>query len=91
MTNKELLDAIREIKDLKNIIQEAQNTISAYEDAIKAHMTAENLDKLSVDVFNVHWTTYESSRLDSAALKKELPEIVARYTKPSTARRFSIT
>lgn len=91
MTNKELLEAIREIKDLKNIIQEAQNTISAYEDAIKAHMTENALDTMTVDIHKVHWTTYESSRLDSAALKKELPDIVARYTKTSTARRFSIT
>lgn len=29
------------------------------------------------------------SRVDTTALKKELPEIAARYTKTTTARRFT--
>lgn len=31
-----------------------------------------------------------SSRLDSTALKKALPEIASQFTKQTTARRFSI-
>lgn len=39
-----------------------------------------------------HKATYKavtSSRVDATALKKELPEIAAKYTKTTTARRFT--
>ena len=35
------------------------------------------------------YKTVTSSRVDTTALKKDLPEIAARYTKTTTARRFT--
>ena len=36
----------------------------------------------------VRFTSGDLRRLDSAALKKELPEIAAKYTKTTETRRF---
>ena len=39
-----------------------------------------------------HKATYKavtSSRVDTTSLKRDLPEIAARYTKTTTARRFT--
>ena len=39
----------------------------------------------------ITWKAVTSSRLDSTALKKALPEIAARFMKQTTTRRFSIS
>jgi len=41
-------------------------------------------------VYKVSWKTFTSTRVDTTALKKELPDIAAYYTKQTTTRRFSI-
>ena len=38
--------------------------------------------------WKVTWKAVTSNRLDSTALKKELPDIAARFMKKTTARRF---
>ena len=38
----------------------------------------------------VSWTPVTSERLDTKALKAEMPEIVSKYTKSTNSRRFSI-
>ena len=45
---------------------------------------------LTAGVYKVSWKTFTSSRVDTTALKKALPDIAAQYTKQTTARRFSI-
>jgi predicted phage-related endonuclease len=40
--------------------------------------------------YKVSWKTFTSSRIDTTALKKALPDVAAAYTKQTTARRFSI-
>ena len=69
-------------------ILELEAEIAAVEDAIKAVMGDAEL--LTAGAYKVSWKTFTSSRLDSTALKKALPEIAAKFTKTTTARRFSI-
>ncbi len=40
--------------------------------------------------FTVKWSNSSSKRIDTTAMKKEVPELVAKYTKESTSRRFSV-
>ena len=44
-------------------------------------MTARDTEEMIVDIFKVRYTTVTSSRIDTTAIKKELPEIAERYTK----------
>ena len=53
-------------------------------------MDAQEVDTLQADAFIIRWTTYGSQRVDTTSLKKELPEVAARYTKVTEARRFQI-
>ena len=62
--------------------------ITAAEDAIKAVMGDEEL--LTAGAYKVSWKTFTSSRVDTTALKKALPEVAAQFTKQTTGRRFSI-
>jgi len=88
MTN--LTAKIRELKDLKLMADELAAEITAIEDVIKAEMRAQDVTEMVVDVFKVRWTPVTSNRLDTTALKKELPDIAARFTKTTESRRFSI-
>ena len=70
------------------MMRELQDEMEGIEESIKDHMGEE--EELLVDGIRVKWTRYTSNRLDSVALKKELPDIAQRYNKTVESRRFSI-
>ena len=88
MSNPTLESTIHEILDLKRMREELDAEITALEDSIKAAMGEEEL--LTTGAYKVSWKTFTSSRVDTTALKKELPDIAAQFTKQTTARRFAI-
>ena len=88
MSNPTLESTIHEILDLKRMREELDATIATLEDRIKAVMGDEEL--LTAGAYKVSWKTFTSSRVDTTALKKALPEVAAQFTKQTTARRFSI-
>lgn len=88
MSNPNLTPKITELMELKRMRDELDAEIQAAEDEIKAAMGDD--DTLLAGPFKVIWKTVTSSRLDSSALKKALPEIAARFMKQTTTRRFSI-
>ena len=88
MSNPALESTIHEILELKRMREELDATIATLEDNIKAVMGDE--EHLTAGAYKVSWKTFISSRLDTTALKKALPEVAAAYTKTTTGRRFSI-
>jgi len=88
MSNPNMENQIHELLELKRMREELDNEIAMAEDAIKAIMGDDEL--LLAGAYKVSWKTFTSSRLDTAALKKALPDIAAAYTKTTTGRRFSI-
>lgn len=90
MSINEITNKIRQIKELQQLIEEAETEMETLKDAIKAEMTAREVDELTADVFKVRWTTVESSRFDSTAFKKAMPELFKQFSKQTTSRRFSI-
>lgn len=79
---------LMELMELKRMKEELEAEIISMEDEIKAVMGEE--ETLFAGAFKVSWKPFTSSRLDSTALKKALPEIASQFTKQTTARRFSI-
>ena len=88
MSTPTLEGTIHEILDLKRMREELDATITALEDSIKAVMGDEEL--LTAGAYKVSWKTFTSSRVDTTALKKAMPDVAAQFTKQTTARRFSI-
>lgn len=88
MSNPNLEPKIKELLELKRMREELEAEIDAAEDEIKQGMGDD--DTLLAGPFKVTWKTVTSSRLDSTALKKALPEIAAQFMKQTTTRRFSI-
>ncbi len=90
MCENELVTQVRELRELKAMVEELAGEITAIEDAIKAEMTARNIDEMTVDVFKVRWTRITSSRIDTTALKNEMPELAERFKKTTESRRFTV-
>ena len=80
---------MRQLAEYTRIAEETAAIIDGLKDALKQHMTAEHLETLAGDEHKATYKSVTSSRIDTTALKKELPEIAARYTKTSETMRFT--
>ena len=67
MSKIELTATVRNLKDLMLMKADLDAEIEAAQDAIKAEMTAREVDEMIVDVFKVRWTKVISNRFDSTA------------------------
>ena len=88
MNKNDITAKIRELRELRRMADEIAAEIDAIQDAIKAHMTAQQLDTLTGTDWKVTYKPVTSRRIDTTALKKALPDIAEQYTKTTTARRF---
>ena len=88
MSNPTLEPKIKELMELRRMKEELDTEIASIEDEIKQAMG--NEETLIAGPFKVDWKTVVSSRLDTAALKKALPEIAERFMKQTTTRRFCV-
>ena len=88
MCNPNMYAKVHELMELKRMKEELEAEIAAAEDAIKAVMGDEEI--LTAGAYKVSWKTFTSSRVETTALKKALPDVAAQFTKQTTGRRFSI-
>lgn len=90
MIGKNLDSQIHELRELRRMADELAAAIDTIQDAIKAEMTAAGVDVLTGSDWKAVWKPVTSSRIDTAALKKALPDLAAQFTKTSTVRWFSV-
>lgn len=90
MSQNDIISKVAELQELKRMREELDAMIESISDELKAHMNASNTDMLTAGSFKVIFKAYTSSRLDTSTLKRELPEIVAKYSKQTTTRRLVI-
>ncbi len=84
------IDSImKELAEYIRMQEEAAAMVESLKDQLKERMTAAGVDSLAGSEHKATYKAVTSSRVDAAALKKELPEVAARYTKTTTTRRFT--
>lgn len=88
MSMNELETKCRELRELQRLIEEATAEAEAIKDAIKAHMG--DSETAFAGEYKITYKSVTSSRIDTTALKKAMPEIAQAFTKTSTSRRFSV-
>lgn len=88
MSNANMEIKVKELMELKRLKEELEAEIEAAEDEIKAVMGEEEI--LLAGAFKVLWKTVTSSRIDTTAIKKEFPELAARFSKNTSVRRFTV-
>ena len=88
MSNPNLEPKIKELMELKRMKEELDVEIASIEDELKQAMG--NEETLIAGPFKIDWKTVVSSRIDTTALKKALPDIAERFMKQTTTRRFCV-
>ena len=83
-------ERVQELRELRQMANELAAEIEAIESEVKAEMSARNVDTLTGTDWRITWKSVTSSRLDTAALKRELPELAERFTRQTTVRRFVV-
>ena len=85
----EMEAAARELRQLQALIEEAQAEADALKDRLKAALG--DAESVQAGEYRITWKAITSSRIDTAALKKALPDVAERFSIRSTTRRFSVT
>ena len=91
MATNELISKLNDLAQLRRLADDLDAEISAIQDEIKAHMAAAQTDTLTAGAFRVVWKSVTSTRIDTAALRRELPEVWQEYGKTTTTKRFTIS
>ena len=86
--NNAIIAKVQELMELRRMSEELQAEIDALQEAVKDFMGSE--ETMIAGAFKVSYKSVTSSRLDSSALKRELPDVATRHTKQTTTRRFTV-
>ena len=87
----ELIAKIELLNEYEEMMEEIKNEAEAIRDEIKAEMLAENTEEMIAGQYIIRWTSILSTRFDSTAFKKVMPDVYKAYTKQISSRRFTIT
>lgn len=79
---------MREIAEYSRMAEEIGATLDGLKDSLKKYMDENGLDSIAGNEHKASYKAVTSSRIDTTALKRDMPEIAAKYTKTTETRRF---
>lgn len=82
-------EIMKQLAEYQRIQEETTAIIDGLKDQIKGYMIAEKIDTLTGDEHRATYKEVTSSRIDTKALKNELPDIATRYTTTTSSMRFT--
>ena len=82
-------EIMRELAQYTRMQEEAAAMAEALKDQLKQYMQEHQLETLAGDEHKATYKLVTSSRVDTTALKKAMPEVAAQFTKQSETRRFT--
>ena len=88
MTIKEMETKARELRELQALIDEAAAEAEAIKDILKSAMG--DSETVQAGEYKITYKSVTSSRIDTTALKKAMPDVAEAFTKASTTRRFQV-
>lgn len=80
---------MRELAQYTRLQEETATIIDGLKDELKNIMRAQNTEILQGTEHKASYKAVISSRIDTTALKKDAPEIAAKYTRTTKSRRFT--
>lgn len=87
--NMNLDTIMAELAQYIRMQEEAAAMVESLKAQLKERMTAAGVDSLAGAEHKATYKAVTSSRVDTAAIKRDMPEVAARYTKTTTTRRFT--
>lgn len=88
MSIKELESKAQELKELQRMAEELTAEMDAIKDEIRIALG--DREEVVAGAFKITNKPVTSNRMDTTAIRKELPEIAKRYSKQSTVKRLVI-
>ena len=82
-------EIMKELAEYTRLSEEIAATVDSLRDILKKHMEENGLEVLTGNEHKATYKTVVSSRIDTAALKKNAPADADRFTKTTTAKRFT--
>ena len=89
MNNAELLNKVKKIKALEELIKEAKVEMEALKDEVKETMG--DAEEVVVGHYIVRHKVVVTNKFDSNLFKSMMPEVYKAYTKQGVERRFKIS
>ena len=90
MSTNDMTSKIQDLRELRRMADDLAKEIEAIQDSIKAEMTARQTDELTGPDWKVTWKPVTSSRFDTTAFKKAMPDLAKAFTKTTATRRFLV-
>lgn len=88
MSAKEIENKLQERQELRRMAEELEAEIAQLEEEIKREMGER--EELTAGPWRVTWKWISGSRLDSKALKAQMPEVAQQFTVKTETRRFCV-
>lgn len=88
MSVDEMDRKVKELRELRRMQDELTAEIEAIQDTLKGHMDAHGMDTLLGMDWRITWKAVTSKRLDTAALRKAMPDVAQAFTRETTTKRF---
>lgn len=86
---KNIDNIMGELAQYTRLQEETAVIIDGLKDELKAIMKERNTDTLTGTEHKASYKAVVSSRIDTTAIKKEMPEVAAKYTRTTETRRFT--
>ena len=93
MSQEEIIttvEELQELQELRRMQEELEAEIEAAQECIKTHMLVNGAETLTAGAWKVSYKVVTSSRFDSTAFRKAMPDLAARFTRSTTTRRFTV-
>lgn len=80
---------MKQLAEYKRIQEETNSIIEGLQDELKGYMKENGIDVLNGNEHKAMYKPITSSRIDTKALKNDLPEIATKYTRETATYRFT--
>lgn len=90
VNEKEMKRLARKYNKLQAQIKMLKDEETKLREEMVAILEAENIDAMSIDEYTVRNTDVDSTKFDSAKLKKNSPDIWKLYSKVTHSKRFTV-
>ena len=90
MSKNEIITKIEAIRELEELIAEAQQEADALRNEIKQQMLDTDTEEMECGQYMVRYQTIVRNNFDSSAFKKAHIELYKEFIRQTTSKRFSI-
>ena len=90
MSRNELIAKIEALNEWEQLMEEAKAQAEAIKESLKDELLERNVEELEAGSYIIRYKTVSTSRFDSTAFKKVMPDVYKSFIKQTASRRFSI-